>query len=291
MLKSVIEGNNIRIGDRLTPKQEQALRNASVPIDTSFFESLEKVNEEILESYPEPVVEKPKPMTSPVARPSGRALREQSRQQVLPARTEPKLVRQVEPIVKPVEPVAPKLPVPKPAPVIPKEEPIVEREEIDLDKELSSIGARAKQTIQPQEEQPSSPSLGDQVLSLLKGLPNSPSDAQIAAWKAKLGSDGVYAIGFGKSDVYVFTHLTRGHYDKIQETMADIRKRGGVEGQKLESEMQRKIVGACVLWPPKLPEEFFYMSRAGVVPALYEAIMMNSYFLTTQHIAMLTTTL
>ena len=55
--------------------------------------------------------------------------------------------------------------------------------------------------------------------------------------------------------------------------------------------LKEKVVQNCVLWPKPLPVEFFYNSRAGIVDGLYEAIMIQSGFLSPQQLMLLTTQL
>lgn len=134
-----------------------------------------------------------------------------------------------------------------------------------------------------------SDSIKDQVLDLLKKSPSAPSAAQIAQWKAQHGQNGVYAIGMGEGDVYVFTHLKRGQWKKIQEIMSKMQATD--DSFDAEDEMKKKVVQYCVLWPNPLPLEFFYNSRAGVLDAIYQSILLNSYFLSPQQTMMLTTQL
>lgn len=132
-------------------------------------------------------------------------------------------------------------------------------------------------------------SIKDQVVGLLKKSAGAPTDAQIAQWKAQHGQNGVYAIGMGEGDVYVFTHLKRGQWKKIQEIMGKMQATD--DSFDAEDEMKKKVVQYCVLWPQPLPLEFFYNSRAGVLDAIYQSILLNSYFLSPQQTMMLTTQL
>ena len=125
---------------------------------------------------------------------------------------------------------------------------------------------------------------------MLKNAKDAPGERQIAIWKQQHGANGVYAIGMGEGDVYIFTHLKRGQWKKIQEIMAKMQQ-AGHENMDAEDEMKQKVVQHCVLWPKPLPIEFFYNSRAGVLDAIYQSILMNSYFLTPQQTMMLTTQL
>lgn len=160
----------------------------------------------------------------------------------------------------------------------------------ELDKKIEQqVKQEVEEEIEAVEEAPKSNSIKEQVLDLLKNSKDAPSDRQIAAWKAKHGKNSIYAIGMGEGDVYVFTHLKRGQWKKIQEIIGKMSKAN--ETFDAQDEMKKKVVQYCTLFPGPLPLEFFYNSRAGVLDALYEAILLNSYFLTPQQTMMLTTQL
>ena len=105
----------------------------------------------------------------------------------------------------------------------------------------------------------------------------------------KHGNNSIYAIGMGEGDIYVFTHLKRGQWKKIQEIMGKMQ--AADESFDAEDEMKKKVVQYCTLWPAPLPLEFFYNSRAGVLDAIYQSFLLNSYFLSPQQTMMLTTQL
>jgi hypothetical protein len=95
-------------------------------------------------------------------------------------------------------------------------------------------------------------------------------------------------MAFGEGDVYIFTHLKRGQWKKIQELMQKAQAQGQID---VEDMLKEKTVIYCTLWPTPLPIEFFYNSKAGVVDSLYQVILLNSYFLSPQQAMMLTTQL
>lgn len=175
-------------------------------------------------------------------------------------------------------------------------------QEMDLDKELEQLNQKlsakkekeekAKQEVEEkvEAEEKEDGSIRNQILDLLKNAKEAPGERQIQIWKQQHGANGVYAIGMGEGDVYIFTHLKRGQWKKIQEIMAKMQQ-AGHENMDAEDEMKQKVVQHCVLWPKPLPIEFFYNSRAGVLDAIYQSILMNSYFLTPQQTMMLTTQL
>ena len=163
----------------------------------------------------------------------------------------------------------------------------------EMNKKLDAkMQAQESETIEEQEEireEPAQGSIKDQVMDLLKKSHGAPTETQIAQWKAQHGQNGVYAIGMGEGDVYVFTHLKRGQWKKIQEIMSKMQATD--DSFDAEDEMKKKVVQYCVLWPNPLPLEFFYNSRAGVLDAIYQSILLNSYFLSPQQTMMLTTQL
>jgi len=127
-----------------------------------------------------------------------------------------------------------------------------------------------------------------QILELLRETPGAPSEIQINRLKAKHGENAVHVMAFGKGDVYIYTHLKRGQWKKIQEVMTKIQE---TQNTDAEDALKEKVLQYCVLWPTSLPLEFFYNSRAGIVDSLYQVILLNSYFLSPQQAMLLTTQL
>lgn len=128
----------------------------------------------------------------------------------------------------------------------------------------------------------------DQIMQLLKETTGAPNESQIARLKMQHGDNGVHVMAFGKGDVYVYTHLRRGQWKKIQEIMIKVQE---TQNQDAEDALKEKVLQHCVLWPTNLPLEFFYNSRAGIVDSLYQVILLNSYFLSPQQAMLLTTQL
>lgn len=169
----------------------------------------------------------------------------------------------------------------------PMEESTEEIDDLNLDDAIDEIREELieeePQTADPEEQ------IRDRILAILKNTPGAPNEKQIRALKHKYGAKGVNVIAFDEGDVYIYTHLRRGQWQKIQETMTEIQQKQG--GGNLENKLREKVVQHAVLWPRPLTLEFFINSRAGVVDALYEAIMTDSYFLNQQQVMMLTTQL
>ena len=164
--------------------------------------------------------------------------------------------------------------------------------ESSLDDDLAAIEQKLTQPTQSTAETAPAgdemASMRSQILELLNALPDAPSEAQINAWKRQHGDNGVHVIAFGESDVYVFTHLKRGQWKKIQELMQKMSQQN--PNSSADDELKEKVLQHCCLWP-RLQVEFFYNSRAGIVDSLFDAILLNSYFLTPQQTMLLTTSL
>jgi len=162
---------------------------------------------------------------------------------------------------------------------------------MDLDKELDDLDSKldeqkSSEDSQVEETAPAS-DMKTQILDLLKDTADSPSEQQVLKWKAQHGHNAVHVMALGEGDVYIFTHLKRGQWKKIQEMMAKLQE---TNNRDVEDDLKEKVINHCCLWP-SLGVEFFYNSRAGVVDSLYQVILLNSYFLSPQQAMILTTQL
>lgn len=257
-------GDQIAIGGAINQKQLEALSKISVD-SNSVLDNLEALNEELQEAgyaieqeataNKLPAVSTPTPTqtksVSSVKQKLNNSLRKDNVERVRPPRRE------------------------------------VEKEPtMDFDQELEA----AAQQLEGNEEDTNVQVDGmrEQILELLKSTPGAPSAVQIAKWKAQYGEKGVHVMAFGEGDVYIFTHLKRGQWKKIQELMQKAQAQGQVD---VEDMLKEKTVTYCTLWPNPLPIEFMYNSKAGVVDSLYQVILLNSYFLSPQQAMMLTTQL
>lgn len=127
-----------------------------------------------------------------------------------------------------------------------------------------------------------------QIMELLRSTKGAPGERQIEAWKAQFGQNGVHVIALGEGDVYIFTHLRRGQWKRIQEVIAKMAQTD-LAG-KADEMLQEKVVQNCVIWPKHVNSvEWQVGSRAGVMQVLFDAIMLHSYFLTPQQAMQLTT--
>ena len=160
-------------------------------------------------------------------------------------------------------------------------------EELDLDAELSELESVVSAEADPQPEPQSSPQnqLETDIRQLLESRDDKPTQEQIEAWKAKHGQDAVQLISLDSDNVYIYTHITLGQWERVQTIMQDAQQKG--MAQQVEKRLKKKVVKSAVLWP-KLTDEFFENSRAGLLDTLYQLILVQSYFLTPQQAMTLT---
>ncbi len=238
----------IGVGGMLDSRQQNALA-AHSPSADFILENAEALNEEIVESHPEYLANKPEEnqVSSPVARPA-------------PKRVPRSIQKQQE--------LAEKLPV--------------EEEEADFDSVLDVDQP------DPEEEPAgifaSEEEKRRQMLALLEGFHNAPNARQIDAWKHDHGENGVQMIAFDEKLVFIYTYLKTGQYRKLREKIAELEAKGNING---EEELKERVVKYCTLWP-QLDTNFFYTARAGVIESLFQAIWQESYFLDPRAVQMLT---
>lgn len=294
-------------GGELTPIQKQKLSKA--PSKQAIQEHLEAFNQEIKESYPTLVVSQDRAneealITLEAARakfglpPLFPQQKEDSKEKRLPRKIKFMGKKKNGEVV-----TATRVPEITETPVDVNInnvlEPTVEKKEItskiqkdltmnksSLDDELADLEKSIKEKEKPVQEDVSQGLSSKAVLEALKQIPGAPSEKQIQAWKQELGQDGVHVTAFSPKEIYIYRHLTRAQWSKIQELLQKMQEANSGD----EEAMQEKIVSHCMLWP-QLDMNWKYNSRAGIVKALYEAIMVNSYFLTTQQVMMMTTEL
>lgn len=164
--------------------------------------------------------------------------------------------------------------------------------ELKLEQQKIRLAAEAQAAAEasPEPQEVVEQDIATQVRQMLREAPNAPSEAQIAAWKQAHGVDGVQVLAMGKSDVYVFTFLRRKAFQQLQAAMAKRAQLDGMSGDP-EEFMMEQVLKQCILYPRPLDIEFFYNSRSGVIPTLYNTIMLHSYHLSPQQAMVLTTQL
>ena len=176
--------------------------------------------------------------------------------------------------------------------------------ESDLDAELAAMKAKleaekAKQAAEAPSEAAEQPEMTQeemvrrQILETLHSRPGAPTPRQLQGLKKKYGEHGVQVVAFGEEDVYIFTHLRRGQWKKIQEVVSTMAQSAEMAGSA-DNTLKEKVVQNCVLWPKAVRDmdaKFVHNSRAGLIDSLFELIMLHSYFLTTQQTMTLTVSL
>ena len=175
-----------------------------------------------------------------------------------------------------------------------KELEVSESEEktMDLEKELEALSQQVKPKQEEveeviQEETPQA-DLRDQIMSLLSGEENPPTEEMIDAWKGAYGKSGIHVMAFGEGEVYIYHHLTRGEWKKLKELMARLQESSNADD--IEEQLKEKVVMHCILWPSLNPD-WLDKCKAGVIDSLYQMILLNSGFLTPQQAMLLTTQL
>ena len=152
--------------------------------------------------------------------------------------------------------------------------------DMSLDEELEELDKKA-------EEVAPEPEIGvtkNRVMEALAKLKDAPTENHIKKWKQDLGEDGVHVTVFSEKEIYVYRHLSRSQWQKVQEMISKLQT---AKTNVSEDELKEKVVTHCILWP-SLTLEWKYNSRAGVLDALYQAIMLQSYFLSPQQVMSLT---
>ena len=127
--------------------------------------------------------------------------------------------------------------------------------------------------------------LHNDIMSLLYNAPGGPKPTDVEAWKDQYGEDAVYVLGLGPGDVYVYTALTLGQWEKIQSIIQQAQ--GTPMAEQVEKILRERVIRTTVIWPT-LDSTFFNVCRAGVPDSLYQAILLHSYFLTPQQVMTLT---
>ena len=168
-----------------------------------------------------------------------------------------------------------------------------EETKMDLEAELEALSQEVKPVEMPvtrpeESEQMTQPELKDQILDLLAGEINPPSEEHINAWKEKYGRNGIHVMAFGEGDVYIYHHLTRGEWKKIKELMNRLKESSNADD--VEEKLKEKVCLYCVLWP-SVDERWLDNCKAGILDSLYQMILLNSGFLTPQQAMFLTTQL
>jgi polyhydroxyalkanoate synthesis regulator phasin len=162
-------------------------------------------------------------------------------------------------------------------------EALAKQKELETQRQAQSEETEAPEKT-PEEQQ------HDAIMELMKNHPQALSEAQVQQLKAKHGKNALHVLALGEDDVYIFSYLKRGQWKKIQQ-IVQAASQSNI-GTDPDDHLKEQVLRCCVHWPKGIGSpEFLYSSRAGVIDTLYNAIMMNSYFLNPQQTMMLTTQL
>lgn len=181
--------------------------------------------------------------------------------------------------------------VPSVPPVIEMGEPLELDDDDDFDIEIELDKLSKMAVVQKEQElvvtKTNEEALQERLLATLWDRKDAPSQEQVAAWKAKHGEHGIQLMSLDPENVFIFTHLTLGQWEKLQKLSEGLQQQ---PNSNIEKAMKEAVLRQAVLWP-KLDKEFFVNCRAGLPTTLYELILMNSYFLSPQQAMTLTTML
>jgi hypothetical protein len=157
-----------------------------------------------------------------------------------------------------------------------------------LKEETSEIDELQKliEDLQPKEEQVAEEepvvSVEDQmrsdILSLFKNAPEAPDEAQIKFWKDKYGETSVRLFALDENNIYIYSYLSLEQWEQIQGLMQKLA--GTPKAEEAEKLIKEHVIKTAVLWPKNPLAQT--RKRAGLSDAIYQLIMINSYFLTPQ---------
>jgi hypothetical protein len=120
----------------------------------------------------------------------------------------------------------------------------------------------APEDVAPQQEMPMF-----SAKDALRAIPGAPSEEQIQAWKNEFGK--IYTFPFDTTEIYIWRPVFYREWQMFKSEEALVKE---------EAKFQEQVVARVVLWPKIGPVEL-NISRAGLVPTLFNVIMQGSYFL------------
>lgn len=94
------------------------------------------------------------------------------------------------------------------------------------------------------------------------------------AWKNRFGFLGLFAPK--EEDIYIWRQLRRPEWEKIQSRLQSIPE------ENQGSDMLKKTVLRATMLFPKVDNQFFFNSPAGLIDTLFEVVMHGSYFFSPQ---------
>ena len=169
------------------------------------------------------------------------------------------------------------------------EEPMVEQE-LSLDEALDVLSDEMDEETDTQPVTSPQDQMRADILATLAKREGAPDEEQVNAWKDKLGDDAVHVFALDPKNVYIYTHLTLGQWEKVQDITRKSANQSPDMQAKVDKILQENVIRSVVLWP-KLESDFFVKCRAGLPGTLYELVLMQSYFLRPEHAITLTTQL
>lgn len=158
----------------------------------------------------------------------------------------------------------------------------LELEKDDLDEALNEIESFTPPVVEqeePEEAVEEEPKQKQMVLKLLDERADKPSADQMEKWKTKYGPDGVQVTALDRENIYIFTYISGNQWKRVQESLQKLANSPDAMAQ--EEKIKKAILKTAILWP-KISDEWFDSSRAGLAESLYQLILLNSYFLTPQ---------
>ena len=182
-----IDGDKIRLGADLTKAQMEVLQKAS-PTGDQILDNLDSLNEEINSN----------------SLPKTKTLETERTVKQRPGRTKSKRNYKVKETPKVMENELD-------AELEKMEREIEEQRKAAKTNTETNVGSETATSSTPEE------AMKNQIIEALKGIPDSPSQEQIEMWKRSRGKNSIYVMAFSESDVYIYSFLTRGQHQKIQE--------------------------------------------------------------------------
>jgi hypothetical protein len=112
------------------------------------------------------------------------------------------------------------------------------------------------------------------LAQLLAKFEGSPSSKQIETWKQQHGE--IFCTGFSETEFYVFRPLTWKEHKELTKKLSAPTQEG--EEPKTEADLQESVVDTCLLWTSVAN----FHQKGGTIPAIFEAVMLNSNFVNPQ---------
>ena len=165
---------------------------------------------------------------------------------------------------------------------------------VDLEQELANLDQEISEKVVDQEPEPMQAATTQedimqiQVMNLFNKRSDKPTQAQRESWADEYGQNACKIAAYGDDDVYIYRHLTRGEWKKLREVMRKLQSGGSSDTEELTERLKERVVMGAILWP-SLEESWLENSKAGVIDALYESIMLHSNFVTPQQAILFTT--